>query len=201
MRDALVAPLELKYPALSLNHLPDQTASIVLLGGGITLQSLEYDGHDELGKHSMLRTIYAAKIAEHSQAIIIPTGGMPHLGQRESEAGIMKRWLIWFGVDESRIHIESQANTTWENAKLSKPLLNSPYMQPIYLVTSATHMPRAVWCFQQQGLKVIPAPTDYSLTQTNYDLKSFIPHWNVLNDSSTALHEYLGLAWYWLKYS
>lgn len=113
----------------------------------------------------------------------------------------MKRWLMWFGIAKEKIFVEAEANTTWENAALTKQLLSEKNIDSIILVTSANHMRRSVWCFEQQGLVVIPAPTDYLTEQESYDLRSFLPRWNVFNDSSQLLHEYMGLMWYKLKYN
>jgi uncharacterized SAM-binding protein YcdF (DUF218 family) len=71
----------------------------------------------------------------------------------------------------------------------------------IVLVTSAWHMPRSVWCFESHGFEVIPAPVDYLTEQEAYDLRSYLPRWTTLSDSGQALHEYLGLLWYRLRYS
>jgi len=200
VRDTLTAQLEYQYPALNIKHLENKAIPIVLLGGGIYEKAPEYQGQDALGHFSMLRTIYAAKIAQQTHAIIYPTGGTPLSPSSEAEGDVMKRWLVWFGIPEASIRVENNANTTWENAVLTKKLLEKQGQNTIILVTSAWHMPRAAWCFEAQGLHVIPAPTDYLTENEPYDLRSFFPRWNVLGDSGHALHEYLGLLFYWLKY-
>ncbi len=199
VRDALTSQLEFQYPALNIEQL-DNTPPIVLLGGGIYEHPPEYQGQDSLGHYSMMRTIYAANIAKQTGADIYPTGGKPLSENSEAESDVMKRWLMWFGIDETNIHSENQANTTWENAIFTHKLLNKKRINTIILVTSAWHMPRAVWCFEAQGLNVIPAPTDYLTENKPYDLRSLLPRWNVLSDSGQALHEHLGLFYYWLKH-
>jgi len=205
IRDMLASPLEMHHQPLSLESLSTapklEHAAIVLLGGGIAEDSLEYDGRDELGRYAMMRTIYAAKVGQITQLPIFATGGIPLTQRTESEASIMKRWLMWFGVEKENIFVEAEANTTWENATLTKQLLNRKNIDTIVLVTSANHMRRSVWCFEQQGLVVIPAPTDYLTEQEPYDLRSFLPRWNVFNDSGQLLHEYMGLMWYKIKYN
>ncbi len=204
-RDMLASPLEMFHKPLSLESLSNapnmKHAAIVLLGGGIAEHSLEYEGRDELGRYAMMRSIYAAKIAQQTHLPIFATGGVPLTQRSESEASIMKRWLMWFGIAKEKIFVEAEANTTWENAALTKQLLSEKNIDSIILVTSANHMRRSVWCFEQQGLVVIPAPTDYLTEQESYDLRSFLPRWNVFNDSSQLLHEYMGLMWYKLKYN
>ncbi len=200
VRDMLTKPLEFQYPALNIETIKPDNSAIVLLGGGVEANSPEYQGRDELSHRAMMRTIYAAKIAEQHDAPIYATGGTPLAQDMEAEASVMQRWLLWFGVDQARIHMESQANNTWENAVLTQILLAQQNINSIILVTSAWHMPRSVWCFEQQGLTVIPAPTDYISKQKNYDLRSYLPSWSIFADSGDALHEYLGLVWYKLKY-
>ena len=206
VRDALTSSLEYQYPPIQLEQmaqleqLKNHQAAIILLGGGIQENSLDYDGLDTLSNISMLRTIYTAKIAKTTRFDIYPTGGTPLSEDSEPEAMIMKAWLIWFGVSESRIYEENQANTTWDNAVLTNFMLKNKGIDTAILVTSASHMPRSVWCFEQQGLHVIPAPTAYLTKHDAYDLRSYLPRWNVLSDSGNALHEYLGLLWYKVKY-
>ena len=71
---------------------------------------------------------------------------------------------------------------------------------PVFLVTSAGHMRRAAWSFEQQGLLPVAAPTDHlmprSVRQASWTTSAL--H---LQASDLALHEYLGLAWYRLRES
>lgn len=201
IRDVLTSGLEYQYPPFNVEHSNTSNAAIVLLGGGIQENSLDYQGSDELSRFAMMRTIYAADIAKKTNWDIYTSGGTPLTQNTESEGSIMQRRLTWFGIKPSRIHIENQANTTWENAVLTQKILSKQDIHTVVLVTSAWHIPRAVWCFEQQGLTVITAPTDYLTEQQPYDLRSFLPRWNVLSDSGNALHEYLGFFWYRLKYA
>ncbi|MDQ7004855.1 MAG: YdcF family protein [Ghiorsea sp.] len=203
IRDALTSPLEFQYAPFNIEQTSGKKAVIVLLGGGVQENAPDYQGSDELSHFAMMRTIYAAKISQQTQLPIYTTGGTP-LAQSidtEAEADVMKRWLIWFGIDAANIHSENQANTTWENARLIQKMLQNKHINTIILVTSAWHMPRSVWCFEAQGLTVISASTDYLTKQTAYDIRSFLPRWNVLNESSQALHEYLGFLWYRIRHA
>jgi uncharacterized SAM-binding protein YcdF (DUF218 family) len=68
------------------------------------------------------------------------------------------------------------------------------------LITSAFHMPRALLIFEQEGIAVIPAPTDY-LTVTAPEasvtweklLISLLPEAGNLEVTTRALKEYIGL--------
>ena len=201
VRDGLSRPLEFQYAALHLLNRDIEHGSIVLLGGGIYANAPEYDGEDALESHAMMRTLYAAKLYKQTRLDVYATGGAP-LGQGDdAEADVMRRWLVDLGVDEADVFTESHANNTWQNATYIKALLTEKQVQTVVLVTSAWHMPRAVWCFEAQGLKVVPAPTDYITLQKSYDLRSYFPSAHVFSDSVLALHEYLGLLWYHISYA
>src|SRR5207253_2584324 len=65
-----------------------------------------------------------------------------------------------------------------------------------YLVTSASHMPRALALFRKAGTNPIPAPTHF-LTQGDRSLapSDFFPSSGGLRRAEAATYEYLGLAW------
>lgn len=201
VRDALTAPLEMRYPPFTMQLLPQGKAAIVLMGGGIYENAPEYGGKDELGRYAMMRTVYAADLAIKTDLPVYASGGTPLTEAEESEGAIMRRWLIRFGVAPERAFAETAANNSWENAVDIKKMLAPQGIDHVVLVTSAWHMPRSVWAFEKQGFKVIPAPCDYLTEQAPYDLRSYLPRWNVLGDSGQALHEYLGILWYHLRYS
>ena len=200
VRDALSKPLEFSYPALNLSDVKYKNRAIVLLGGGIYANAPEYNGSDELRSYAMMRTLYAAHVAKRTGLNVYATGGSPLSQGDSAEGDVMRRWLIRLGVAEEKVFAESHADNTWQNAIYIKELLAKKGVENIILVTSAWHMPRSVWCFESQGFNVMPAPTDYLTSQQDYDIRSFVPRWTVFSDSGQALHEYLGLFWYHVKY-
>jgi len=201
IRDALTKPLEFAYPVLSLNDSKLGNRAIVLLGGGVYANAPEYHGSDELKSYAMMRTLYAAYVAKRTGLNVYATGGEGLLQEDTAEGDVMRRWLVDLGVPENKVFTESHADNTWQNAIYMKKLLSDKGVENIILVTSAWHMPRSVWCFESQGFNVVAAPTAYLTSQSRYDLRSFVPRWTVFSDSGQALHEYLGLFWYHLKYS
>jgi uncharacterized SAM-binding protein YcdF (DUF218 family) len=94
--------------------------------------------------------------------------------------------------------IEDASSTTWDNARLSAPLLKQAGVQRIVLVTHAWHLRRAVPLFEAQGLSVIPAGTQFSSTRLD-SIFGVLPTPVGLRDSTFALHEWLGILWYKLR--
>ncbi len=200
VRDMLTEPREFQNQALKIEQVKTDGTAIVLLGGGIYENAPEYGGRDELGRYAMMRTIYAADVAQKSGLDVYATGGKPLAQSDGAEGEIMRHWLLKFGLKEGYVHAENASNNTWENASYMKKILAEKGVNRVVLITSAWHIPRAVWCFEAHGFEVIPAPTDYLTAREDYDLRSYLPRWTTLGDSAQALHEQLGLLWYRLRY-
>jgi len=203
VRDQLLAPLEQRYAAFSMDAaaLAEKPTAIVLLGGGIHQHSPAYGGVDVLPRAAMLRTVYAAYLSKQSGLPIYASGGKVLRDEGAPEAVVMRRVLVkQLGVAADAVVAESASTNTWQNAAQIRQRLAADRIQRVVLVTSAWHMWRAVTAFAAHDMQVIPAPCDYLSEQKRYDLRSYLPNWQVFADSSEVLHEYLGLLWYRLHY-
>jgi len=203
VRDLLLNTLEQRYSALDMATAKvagSGVTAIVVLGGGLYEQAPEYGGQDSLHNDALMRTLYAADLSLQTGFDVYATGGALKPGRAEPEGDVMARMLVRFGVEPIRIHSENRARTTWENGTYIRDMMQHNGVQQIILVTTAWHMPRSVRAFEALGMHIIPAPCAYRVEQQAYDLRSFLPRWNVLADSGDGLHEYLGLLWYRLRH-
>jgi len=92
---------------------------------------------------------------------------------------------------------EDRSRNTWENAVLSHRLVQPKPGETWLLVTSASHMPRAMGCFREAGWNVTPWPVNYTTggsPRAWYDA----PFPTRLNQFEGALREWIGLVAYWL---
>jgi uncharacterized SAM-binding protein YcdF (DUF218 family) len=72
--------------------------------------------------------------------------------------------------------------------------------QPFLLVTSASHLPRAMRFFQHQGLKPIPAPANQMAVESPLNpWEKALPSPLWLMHSDRVGYETLGRIWQWLK--
>jgi len=200
VRDMLIKPLEFQYQVFHSQPFDKKRTVIVLLGGGVYENAPEYGGQDRLHRYAMMRTLYAAHLAKETGLDVYATGGKPLNPHQDAEGDVMKRILLELGLSSNHVFAENLANNTWENAKLIEMMLKKKGVKTVVLVTSAWHIPRAVACFQAQDLHVIPAPTDYLTKMSAYDIRSYLPSAHAFYDSTLALHEYLGLFFYRLRY-
>lgn len=193
--DALIAPLELRHPALSLGDaaVPPVDA-IVVLGGGRYRMAPEFGGEDDVKSASLERLRYAATVARRLGKPLLMTGGLPDGGSR-SEAEVMRDALKRdFGVETK--WIEGRSDDTRQNARYSAEILLPSGHKRIALVTSAFHMPRSVEAFQAAGFEVVPAATAFMSKRTPWTPLDFLPRADAMRLSSLALHEWIGIAWY-----
>jgi len=164
-----------------------QAEAIVILGGGV-YRGPEYGG-DTVDHPALGRLRYGAHLQRTSRLPILVTGGAPWGGTAEAEA---MRAVI---VDEFHGQVrwvEPASADTAQNARFSAALLRRDGIRRIALVSHAWHLPRATRHFESEGLEVIPAPTKFS-TLPPALLVRFLPSAHALEDSSLALHEWLGL--------
>jgi uncharacterized SAM-binding protein YcdF (DUF218 family) len=126
--------------------------------------------------------------------------------ETNSEAEDMLVVMEMLGVPATAVILETASRNTYENALYSHPLLEELGSQKILLVTSAAHMPRAAAIFAKQGINVTPIPTDFAVTQQDWEyatrpnllvqMGNFLPTLENLEMTTHALKEYIGLVIY-----
>jgi len=197
----LIGSLESWYqpPQLTSSHHFD---AIVVLGGGIEEKG-SLRPTTELSSFSRNRTTCGVNFYQQGFAptLVLTGGNSSVFGTGPQEAVEMKRWAVRLGVPESSTMIDTEARNTFENATGTKRLLGTA---SIILVSSASHLPRAVPVFVKQGFRVTPAPCDYlakNLPRESWDdIDPFdlMPSDNALRQTREALVEVGGIVIYWL---
>ena len=95
------------------------------------------------------------------------------------------------------IVIEEASATTRENALNSAALWRDHGFRTGLLVTSASHMPRALAAFHKVGLDLAPVPVDSLVgLQPFRTLFDVLPDSGALNATTSFLKEWIGLTVY-----
>lgn len=203
---SLTRSLEWHY--LPLEELPHADV-IVVLGGGT--DSAQYPRSIVEVNGAGDRILYARWLYLQGVApkLLLSGGNIPWMDTQNAPADDMAALLEMLGVPEEAIWLEPESLNTYENALFSREILDREGIDRIVLVTSALHMPRAVALFEHQDLEVIPAPTDYSITQERWDrlwepnltaqIFNLFPSVGNLEDTTVALKEYIGILVYGLR--
>lgn len=194
----ILGSLEWAYPPLSQR--PETAEAIVVLGGGKRLPDATRH-RARLAEDSMIRCEYAAELYRQGRPCpVLVTGGVLDPDRKgPSVAELMRDFLVHSGVAQENVVVEDQAQSTYENALYCKKLLTQHGIESPLLVTDATHMCRARRCFEKQGIAVICAPCRHRATELAFLPGDFLPSSTAVSALDVVAHEYLGLAWYWLR--
>jgi uncharacterized SAM-binding protein YcdF (DUF218 family) len=193
----LIALLEDRFPPG--NEAGPPIAGIIVLGGPIDSRMSVARGTISVGGE-VERLIEGAALARrHPAAKLVFTGGNPSLFHDDPpESFFAVKLFEQLGVTASRITLEDKSRNTDENAVFTKRLLDPKPGERWLLVTSATHMPRAVGVFRKADFPVEPYPVDWhTLPGANI--------WSVPRDLLNGIgsldavsHELVGLFAYWI---
>ena len=176
---------------------PPLPSTIVVLSGGIAYEPANASDYAALGESS-LRRLFAGVERFDAQANgrLVISGGEGQYGIAES--ALMGALAQRLGVPADAISLESASHSTWQNAQFVRAL---DIPQRIELVTSALHLPRAVYAFEQAGFEVCAAPADSRYAGPN-SFGYYLPSTSALDKSDAAIHEMIGEAAYrmgWLR--
>lgn len=170
---------------------------IVMLGGAINTHITAARGQGTLNAAGERVTTVAALARRFPEARLLLSGGGSDLtgNERTTESAVARDLLVAMGTDQARIELEEKSRTTCENATQSLAMARPAEGDRWLLVTSASHMPRAVACFRAAGFPVIPYPVDFR-TRGQDDWQPFGAASDGLADSDLAAHEWIGLVTY-----
>jgi uncharacterized SAM-binding protein YcdF (DUF218 family) len=163
--NALILPLEDRFPRANLDTPPAPTGFIVLGGAEDTLVEVarKAPAVNEAGERLLETVVLARKFPEAKIAFSGGDAGI--LYKADSEAVGAAALLKDMGVAPDRLILEAGSRDTHENAvylkaELDKLGLLGPDKRWV-MITSAYHMPRAMGAFRQAGFDVEPWPVDY----------------------------------------
>lgn len=200
----------LEWQNLPAEEIPTADA-IVVLGGGTYPQiaprpMVEINGAGD-------RVLYAAHLYRQGKApILLLSGGTiswMNEDQTSTPALEMQSLLQEMGIPPDALQVQPASQNTREDALYTAALLRERGISRVILVTSAIHMPRSIALFRNEGIDVIPAPADFTVTETGWEellepnlLTQFfnaLPKAENLSLTSNALKEYLGILAYHLQ--
>ncbi|TKB49998.1 YdcF family protein [Ferrimonas sediminicola] len=181
----LARPLERKYPLW--RDVPVQVVMVLGSGHDSSVSPLP---QQRLSDTALARLTEGVRLARrYPQASLVFSGWRDF--DPNAHAQVMAEAAVALGVAPERIVTIPDALDTAMEARLLRRRVGAA---EVALVTSATHMPRAMRLFRQQGIRAKPAPTDFIGREGAWWRFSAS---NLLT-SERALHEYLGLCWHQL---
>lgn len=191
--DRLLKPIESRYPTWRGGP---PVEDIVVLGGGYTWNP-EWAPSSNLINNSLPRVAEGVRLwlANPGSRMIFTGYSAPTNPVTTAEAGA--RVAESLGVPRSAIiTLDSPRDTEEEAAAVAQLLGDKPFL----LVSSASHLPRAMIFFQRQGLHPIAAPANQlAITSPLQTWEKVMPSPLWLMHSDRVGYETLGRLWQWLK--
>lgn len=186
--DRIILPLERAYPPR-----PPVTdvAHVVVLGGGHVCNA-DLPTSSQINAATLVRLVEGIRRQRQipgAQLVLSGGRGMGPLSNAEIMATVARD----LGVDPTTMILETESRDTKDEARLLRPILGTA---PFLLVTSASHLPRAMRLFEAQGMQPLPVPTRHlARGRLGFSWGKFWPEATQLRKSERAIYEYLGLAW------
>ena len=188
--------LERLHPPIALADIP--AADVAILLGGVTDPPLAPRQKADL-EAGADRIVHAADLyrAGKVRSIIVSGGAMPWTPAGHKEADIMAGFLEDWGVPRQAILVEPDSRTTYENPARLADLRRRNGFRSALLVTSASHMPRALGVYRKMGLPVEPSSSDVEVTwPASRSVLDWMPASAALELSTRATHEFAGFLVY-----
>jgi uncharacterized SAM-binding protein YcdF (DUF218 family) len=197
LSDHLFRYVEKNAVKSSISNLPKASA-IVVLSGMLTDVPTEQGVETEWSDPDRFFEGVNLYKANKASRIIFTRGKLPWGKADATEGDVLRKMAMDFGIPDSSIELTKEAQNTRDEATGVRALLN-PNSSDIILVTSAFHMPRAQFLFEQEGINVIPYTVDFKVSAQQMTLMDFLPSAHALYLSDIAIRELIGRAYYRFK--
>jgi uncharacterized SAM-binding protein YcdF (DUF218 family) len=195
--NALILTLEERFPPWDAAR--GAPTGIVVLGGAITSRVSAGRGAPALNEAAERLTAAVDLARRYPAARVVFSGGSGSLVFAEPpEAEVARTLLQSLGVAAERIQIDTRSRNTDDDAMFSKQRAAPQPGERWLLVTSASHMPRAIGAFRRAGFAVEAYPVDWRTHSRADVLHPFPTVGDGLRRTDTAVREWVGLLAYWI---
>lgn len=191
--NTLLNSLESRYVPIVIEQFSEQELEaeyhILVLGGG-------HGFDDRLPPNSLLSLQALARLNEgvrlHRE---LPNSTLILSGYsssgRATQAEMLYKTALQLGVDGDSMLMQKEPSNTSEEAEVYYKRFGSD--NPLILVTSASHMPRAAGAFGRRGLNPLPSPAHYRL-RGGLSMKNWWwPSLGNISNLNTAMNEYAAI--------
>lgn len=170
-------------------------------GAARLMRSLEYQYEREtikpdaifvLGGSAPSRVNAGIALQKKYGVDIIPSG-------YNGEAERMQKLMLAKGVATDKIVLETKATNTKDHVQYLLPITKDKGYKSVYLVTSASHMPRSMQLFKesfrQNGIEIAPYPCGYRTSRKHFvdENREWVPNMLSFELGVTAWTELLGI--------
>lgn len=196
---ALINHLEQRYKVFTDfdKFREKQSVNIIVLGGGHTPDPV-LPPNAQLSQNALGRLVEGIRICNalpNSQLILSGYSESGHVTQAEE----LNQTARLLGVDPRKLILQKEPATTCQEAQVYANHFDPGI--PLIVVTSASHMPRAMFAFNKIGVvNATAAPTNFMIKHDPYQPDHiWLPETGNIRMLELAMHEYAGLWWYKIR--
>ena len=172
---------------------------IVLLGGGIVEGAGDLTGDAAPSPDMMCRLVDTVRLQKQLGKPVIVAGGK--LDDGPSEAAVVKRFLMEFGVPADAVLTDENSRDTVENARYSARIMKERGFRRALVVTSGYHLRRSLLLFRAAGVQCAGYPSNLLAERKKaLGFMDFLPSVEAFRKSTIALREMLGGVFYEVRY-
>lgn len=153
-------PLEKRFETNP--ELPARVDGVIVLGGAEDAVMSSLWHQPEVGAAAERLLAFMTMARRFPEATLVFTGGSGSMvDQGFNGVDCVSQLFEQQGLDASRVVFERESRNTYENAVLTKKLVEPGEGENWVVITTAWHMPRTMGIFRQAGWSVIPWPVDH----------------------------------------
>ncbi|KXI28523.1 YdcF family protein [Paraglaciecola hydrolytica] len=185
----LVKPLEDQYPVINIESKTWRDAQAIVVLACNYFEDEELPFVSRWPNCSLQRNMHTAMMYQAYPLPIYLAGDVLGHNDKIAQAMHNKQFFEKFGVPAEDIFTIAKGRSTETEVSALVSILDG---KKIALVTSASHLPRAVAYFSTLGIDVIPVPVEH-FSRRKIEFSLGLPNALSLYRSERAIHEYLGL--------
>lgn len=192
--DSLIDRFESDYPAVVMPSFEGEV-TIVVLGGGWQ-PNIDAMANSQLSESSLARLVEGVRLYYAVPNARLVVTGTSRKVEIDPMAWGYRDAAISLGVPSDNIVVLDKPTDTGLEAKAVKRWLLESGANPdnLILVTSASHISRAMMHFKSAGLTPLAAPTHFLAKRgVGAGFQYWVPSANNLKQSERAWYEFLGL--------
>ena len=187
-----ISYLEDQFPP---NHELGKIRFVAVLGGGHADNS-DLPWTTQLGYSSRARLVEAVRLCRQNPRVILISCG-PRVDRTHSHANVLRGAAVELGINSQNIELLPDGRDTYDEIQ---NILDLVAAEPVALVTSAWHMPRAMGMAHKAGLNAVAFPADYLSPLNKVPTRFWFEFsFESLSTTSRACRENLGLLWTTLR--
>lgn len=183
--------LESRYLPVNAEQIQSngEEVHIIVLGAGYVYNEA-LPANSQLDKEMLSRLVEGVRIHYKLQYSTLIVSG-PYNHETYSQGEVAKQAAVLLGVPDSTIRTQHEGTSTYEEARVYHQKFYEG--QKLVVVTSASHMHRALGEFRRLGIDAVPSPSSYRYRSEEGMKVSFMPSLSHIDEMRAGLFEYAAL--------